>query len=382
MEITLSAIKADVGSIGGHTQPSIEMLQAVQQSLQKNIDSGLLIDGLVTFTGDDIAIICSHQQGLNNEDVHVGFAWQAFLAATEVAKEQGNYGAGQDLLVDAPSGNVRGAGPGVAEIEFTLNPKSNYRPAESFMIFAGDKCAPGAFNLPLYLVFCDPMHNGGILLNPKIHLGWVFTVIDMDYKGEDEDRIIQLSVPERSWDVAALLQNPDRYAVESIRSRYKPEEQVVSVSATRLHNIAGKYTGKDDPIAIIRSQGIFPAPEEIIEPYSTINQIISGDARGSHNMPQLPVPINTPVTGPYCHPLISALGFSMNKQGKFAGRYVDFFAGSAWDYARYVSQRRAAEIRRQGFMGIAMAQEAEIAYTGLVDTWKKLDDEFELRKNG
>ncbi|AIT63589.1 Fructose-1,6-bisphosphatase [Coxiella burnetii str. Namibia] len=361
MEITLSAIKADVGSIGGHTQPSIEMLQAVQQSLQKNIDSGLLIDGLVTFTGDDIAIICSHQQGLNNEDVHVGFAWQAFLAATEVAKEQGNYGAGQDLLVDAPSGNVRGAGPGVAEIEFTLNPKSNYRPAESFMIFAGDKCAPGAFNLPLYLVFCDPMHNGGILLNPKIHLGWVFTVIDMDYKGEDEDRIIQLSVPERSWDVAALLQNPDRYAVESIRSRYKPEEQVVSVSATRLHNIAGKYTGKDDPIAIIRSQGIFPAPEEIIEPYSTINQIISGDARGSHNMPQLPVPINTPVTGPYCHPLISALGFSMNKQGKFAGRYVDFFAGSAWDYARYVSQRRAAEIRRQGFMGIAMAQEAEIA---------------------
>ncbi|MFK3617941.1 CBU_0513 family Dot/Icm type IV secretion system effector, partial [Coxiella burnetii] len=248
MEITLSAIKADVGCIGGHTQPSIEMLQAVQQSLQKNIDSGLLIDGLVTFTGDDIAIICSHQQGLNNEDVHVGFAWQAFLAATEVAKEQGNYGAGQDLLVDAPSGNVRGAGPGVAEIEFTLNPKSNYRPAESFMIFAGDKCAPGAFNLPLYLVFCDPMHNGGILLNPKIHLGWVFTVIDMDYKGEDEDRIIQLSVPERSWDVAALLQNPDRYAVESIRSRYKPEEQVVSVSATRLHNIAGKYTGKDDPI--------------------------------------------------------------------------------------------------------------------------------------
>ncbi len=139
--------------------------------------------------------------------------------------------------MDAPSGNVRGVEPGVAEIEFTLNPKSNYRPAESFMIFSGDKCAPGAFNLPLYLVFCDPMHNGGILLNPKIHLGPVFTVIDMDYKGENEDRIIQLSIPECSWDVAALFQNPDRYAVESIHSRYKPEEQVVSVSATRLHNI-------------------------------------------------------------------------------------------------------------------------------------------------
>lgn len=381
MEITLSAIKADVGSIGGHTRPSVEMLDEVQQWLQKKIDSGLLIDGLVTFTGDDIAIICSHQHGLSNEEVHVGFAWQAFLAATEVAKKQGNYGAGQDLLVDAPSGNVRGAGPGVAEIEFTLDPKSDYRPAESFMIFAGDKCAPGAFNLPLYLVFCDPMHNGGLLLNPKMHLGWTFTIIDMDHKSNDGDRVIKLDVPERAWDVAALLQNPDRYAVEAIHSRYKPNEQVISVSATRLHNIAGKYTGKDDPIAIIRNQGIFPAPEEIVEPYATVNQIISGDARGSHNMPQLPVPINTPVTGPYCHPLISAIGFSMNDQGKFAGRYVDFFASSAWDYARQVSQRRAVEIRRQGFIGIAMAQQAEIAYTGLVDTWKKLDEEFELRKN-
>lgn len=381
MDITLSAIKADVGSIGGHTCPSTEMINVVSQLLQENIDSGLIIDGLVTYTGDDIAIIFTHQQGVNNEKIHIGFAWNAFLAATAIAKAQGNYGAGQDLLKDAPSGNVRGAGPGVAEICFTLNPKDNYRPAESFMIFAGDKCAPGAFNLPLYLAFADPMHNGGLLLNPHMHLGWTVNIIDMDHKSEKDDRIIRLNVPERSWDAAALLQNPDRYAIESIYSRYKPEEQVVAVSATRLHNIAGKYTGKDDPIAIVRNQGIFPAPEEIIEPYATVNQIISGGARGSHNMPQLPVPINTAVTGPYCHPIISAIGFSMNQQGKFAGRFVDFFAGSPWDHARWVSQQRAADLRRQGFFGITMAQQAEIAYTGLVNTWKKLDDEFELRDN-
>lgn len=379
MNITLSAIKADVGSIGGHTRPSDEMLIVVKKILQNHIHSGLLIDGLVTYTGDDIALIFSHQHGVNNEEIHVGFAWNAFLAATKVAQEQGNYGAGQDLLVDAPSGNVRGAGPGVAEIEFELKPKKDYRPAESFMIFAGDKCGPGAYNLPLYLAFTDPMHNGGLLLNPKMHLGWTFTIIDMDHKSHNQDRIIKLEVPERSWDVAALLQNPDRFAIESIHSRYQPHEQVVSVAATRLHNIAGKYTGKDDPIAVVRNQGIFPAPEELIEPYATINQIISGDARGSHNMPQLPVPINTAVTGPYCHPIISAIGFSMNGEGKFADRYVDFFANSAWDYARSISERRAAEIRRQGFFGIAMAQQTEIAYTGLLDTWKKLDKEFELR---
>lgn len=379
MKITLSAIKADVGSIGGHTKPSDEMLDTVRGALQKNIDDGLLIDGTVTYTGDDIAIIFSHQQGVNSEKIHIGFAWEAFLAATKIAQEQGNYGAGQDLLVDAPSGNVRGAGPGVAEIEFELRPK--HRPAESFMVFAGDKCAPGAFNLPLYLCFADPMHNGGLLLNPKLHKGWTFTIIDMEYKGKNEDRIIRLDAPERAWDIAALLQNPDRYAIESIHSRYVPEEQVVSVAATRLHNIAGKYTGKDDPIAIVRNQGIFPAPEEIVEPYATVNQIVSGDARGSHNLPQLPVPINTAVSGPYCHPLITSIGFSMNEKGEFASRYVDFFANPAWDYTRHLSERRATEMRRQGFFGVAMAGQAEIAYTGLVDTWKALDKEFKLRKD-
>lgn len=381
MKITLSAIKADVGSVGGHTRPTPEMLDIVKQMLKQNMASGLILDGMVTYTGDDIAIIFTHTQGIGNEKIHVNFAWAAFLAATKIAQDQGNYAAGQDLLVDAPSGNVRGAGPGVAEIEFEVNPKEGYRPAESFMVFAGDKCAPGAFNLPLYLAFSDPMHNGGLLLNPKMHLGWTFTIIDMDHKGTGkEDRIIKLSVPERSWDVASLLQNPDRYAIEAIHSRYKPNEQSVSVSATRLHNIAGKYTGKDDPIAIVRNQGIFPAPEELLEPYASINQIISGGARGSHNMPQLPVPINTAVTGPYCHPVISAIGFSMNHQGKFSHHMVDFFGNPAWDYARYISERRAAELRRQGFIGVTMAQQAEIAYTGLVDTWKTLDKEFETRK--
>ena len=380
MKITLSAIKADVGSIGGHTEPSEEMVNAVKQLLQENISSGLIIDGLVTYTGDDIAIIFSHEKGPGNEEIHIGFAWNAFLAATEIAKEQGNYGAGQDLLVDAPSGNVRGAGPGVAEIEFELRPEDGHRPAESFMIFAGDKCAPGAFNLPLYLTFSDPMHNGGLLLNPKIHQGFTFTIIDMDHKSEKEDRVIQLDVPERSWDIAALLQNPDRYAIESIHSRYRPQEQVVSVAATRLHNIAGKYTGKDDPIAIVRNQGIFPAPEEIIEPYATVNQIISGDARGSHNMPQMPVAINTAVAGAYCHPLITCIGFSMTEKGFFASRFVDFFGNPVWDYARLLSQERAAQLRRQGFFGVAMAQQAEIAYTGLTDTWKALNEEFQLRK--
>ncbi len=374
-KMTISVIKADVGSIGGHTMPTPEMMQAVRDALDGAIKSGLIIDGLITHTGDDIAMIMSHTHGINNRQVHVDLAWAAFMAATGVAQQQGNYGAGQDLLVDAPSSNVRGAGPAVAEIEFDLLP--SYRPAESFMLFAADKCSPGAYNLPLYMTFCDPMHNGGLLLSPRLHEGFTINIMDMDAHTEG-DRIISLDVPERVWDVCALLRDMDRFAIESVYSRAFPDEQVAAVSATRLHNIAGKYTGKDDPIALVRNQGIFPAPEELVEPYF-IGHYVTGDTRGSHTMPIMPMPINSPVSGAYCLPIVSCLGFSMDGQGHFAKNYVDFFADRSWDGTRLHIQDKAIEMRRQGFFGVAMASQAEIAYTGLIDTLQKLDGEFVSR---
>ena len=377
-KVTLSVIKADVGSIGGHTRPSNSMLEVVQSRVHNSIQQGLLLDGLLTHTGDDLAIIMSHARGVGAKEIH-GFAWESFLAATESAKSTGLYGAGQDLLVDAPSGNVRGAGPAVAEIEFVRDPKSKDRPAEAFMVFAADKCGPGAYNYPLYSVFCDPMHNGGLLLSPKLHQGFEITVIDMDHKGKDRDRVITLNVPERVWDVACLLQDPDRFAIEAIHSRCCPEEQIVSVSATRLHNIAGKYTGKDDPVAIVRSQGIFPAPEEVVEPY-TLGHFITGDCRGSHVMPLMPVAINESVAGPFCLPLVSCLAFSMDAEGKFTHDYVDLFGNTAWEATRLKVQQKADEWRRQGFIGPTMASRAELSYTGIVDTLGQLDKEFSLRE--
>jgi fructose 1,6-bisphosphate aldolase/phosphatase len=68
--------------------------------------------------------------------------WDAFTEGTKVAKEEGLYGAGQDLLKHAFSGNVTWMGPGVAEIEM------EERPSEVFCIFAADKTEPGAFNFP------------------------------------------------------------------------------------------------------------------------------------------------------------------------------------------------------------------------------------------
>ena len=54
IRLTLSVIKADVGSVGGHTKPSARLMATVEGEVAKAIDDGLLIDGFVCHTGDDI----------------------------------------------------------------------------------------------------------------------------------------------------------------------------------------------------------------------------------------------------------------------------------------------------------------------------------------
>jgi len=382
-KITLSVIKADVGSIGGHTKPSQEMLKVVDEILYENRNlgnqKGTLLDYLVTHTGDDIAITMSHSRGAGDSKIHQ-IAWRAFKTATEVAKTYGLYGAGQDLLVDAPSGNVRGAGPAVAEIEFELLPA--YRAAEAFLVFAADKCGPGAYNHAVWNILCNPAQNGGLLLSPKLAKGFIVTVIDMDHKSKKSDRIITIATDEAHahLKLAALLRNIDRFAVESVSSLAHPNEQFISVSATRLHNIAGKYTGKDDPVMLMRVQGIFPAPEEAVAPFK-VCPFVTGDCRGSHTMALMPMPLNTPVRGDYCNPIVSCTALSMARDGSFDSEFVDMFDGKEWDEYRAHASLKSRLMREQGFFGVAMASEAEIAYTGLVDMMEGLDKRFENRQN-
>lgn len=75
------------------------------------------MDTIKTLTrSDNIHILMTHQRGVGSKEIH-GLAWEAFKAGTAVAKAEGLYGAGQDLLKDSFSGNVKGLGPGVAEME-------------------------------------------------------------------------------------------------------------------------------------------------------------------------------------------------------------------------------------------------------------------------
>jgi fructose 1,6-bisphosphate aldolase/phosphatase len=304
---------------------------------------------------------------VGNARVHK-LAWDTFLACTEKAKAQGLYGAGQDLLKDAFSGNVRGLGPGDAEIEF------EERPSEAFMVLAADKTEPGAFNLPLYLAFADPMYSPGLLLSEALHEGFTFHIMDVGYT--EGDRVIVLNAPERLYDIAALLRDTHRYAIDSIWSRKYPSEQAVSVATSRLRNIAGRYVGKDDPVAIARVQKIFPATEEFGPPFA-LGAFVAGDTRGSHNLPLMPVPINTPASTFFCCPMVSALGFSMHNG--ILTEPSDLFSDPFWHHVRDRVAAKAMDMRRQGFFEPATLPYSELEYGGIVVRLRRLEQEFSIR---
>jgi fructose 1,6-bisphosphate aldolase/phosphatase len=362
---TLTAIKADVGSIAGHTQPSVEMLQAASQMLEARRSSSL-IDFRVTHTGDDICLLMTHRRGAGAEEIH-RLAYDVFMAAGSIAERQGLYGAKQDLLKSEFSGNVQGMGPGVAEMDITE------RAAEPFMVLTADKTEPGAFNLLLYLTFCDPMYCSGLLLSPDIGKGFTFTIVDVNHT--EAEREITLRAPEDLYDMAALLRDTGRFVVKSIHSRAHPDEQAAALSTTRLKHIAGKYVGKDDPVAIVRTQRIFPATEEFGLAFSKV-PFVAGDTRGSHNMPLAPVPINTDSSIFYCLPMVSAAGYSV-RDGVLTGP-VDLFKNPVWEVFRTKAVEKGAEIRAQGFFNPAMLGMEELEYGGIMERLKNLDGRFVL----
>jgi fructose 1,6-bisphosphate aldolase/phosphatase len=364
MRITLSVLKADIGSIGGHITPSQSIVDEVKKHVQEE-NKDLIIDSYISYTGDDIAILCSHERGASDEKIHK-MAWDAFTAGTEIAKKQGLYGAGQDLLKDAFSGNIKGMGPAVAELEF------EERPNEPFVFFAADKTDPGAYNLPFYLAFTDPMYCAGLLLSPKMSDGFTFRIIDVEYT--EKDKIIELNAPEDLYDIAALLRDNERYVIESIYSR-NTGNQAVSISTTRLHNIAGKYTGKDDPVALVRVQGEFPATGEVLAPFQ-IGHLVAGFMRGSHTGPLMPCTLKSTISffdGP---PVVTGAAFCV-KDGKLT-EPADVFDHPYWDHVRNQISEKATQIRRQGFSGAAMLPFSELEYGGIVDKLKKLENKFKL----
>ena len=175
MKITLSVIKADIGGYVGHSESHPDILDRARDSMEKAKAGGLLIDYHVTKCGDDLQLIMTHQNGVESDKIHK-LAWDTLIDCTKLAKELKLYGAGQDLLSDAFSGNVKGMGPGVAEIDL------EERTSEPVIIYMADKTSCGAWNLPLYKMFADPFNTIGLVIAPRCIQAfrlksWILSVI-------------------------------------------------------------------------------------------------------------------------------------------------------------------------------------------------------------
>jgi fructose 1,6-bisphosphate aldolase/phosphatase len=367
MKVTISLIKADVGSIVGHHRVHPKQLEVANECLERALKEGKLIDYYVFSCGDDIELLMTHQKGMNNSEIHQ-LAWNTFKEITEkVSKPLKLYAAGQDLLKETFSGNVKGMGPGVAEMEI------EERPSEPFIVFAADKTEPGAWNLPLYKIFADPYNTAGLIIDPNMHDGFTFRVLDVM-----ENKYIDLVCPSEMYHLIAFIGTTGHYVIERV-FRTKDKLLAAVASTSRLSLIAGKYVGKDDPCMIVRCQHGLPAVGEVLSAFA-FPHIVSGAMRGSHRLPLMPVSLKdakcTVFDGP---PRCVALGFNLSN-GKLIGlngkEPVDMFDDPAFDRARSIVNEITDYLRRLGEFEPARLPEHELEYTTLPKILETLKDRF------
>lgn len=361
MKVTLSVIKADIGGYVGHSGMHPRLMEIGEDLLAQAKDKGTLIDFTVLRVGDDLQLIMTHEKGEDSEEIHK-LAWDIFSACTDEAKKLKLYGAGQDLLSDAFSGNVKGMGPGVAELEM------EERPSEPVVIFMADKTSPGAWNYPLFKMFADPFNTAGLVIDTHMHNGFIFEVLDL-YEG----KTISLSCPEELYDLLAFIGSVEHYVIKAVY-RKSDKIQAAAASTQRLSLIAGKYVGKDDPVLIVRGQAGLPAIGEILEPFS-FPYIVPGWMRGSHNGPMMPVPFHqancTRFDGP---PRVIAAGFQL-AEGKLVGPR-DFFDDPAFDRVRDMANELGDYLRRMGPFEPHRLGKEDMEYTTLPKILEKMKERF------
>lgn len=361
MKYTLSVIKADIGGYVGHSCSHPEVLADAEKNLAKAKKSGLLIDYHVTRCGDDLQLIMTHEKGEGHRHVHK-LSWDTFVSGTQVAKRLGLYGAGQDLLADAFSGNVKGMGPGVAEMEL------EERKSEPVIIFMADKTSAGGWNMPLYKMFADPFNTIGLVIAPNMHKGFIFEVHDVM-----KSKKVTFKTPEEIYDMLVFIGAPSRYCVKAVYSRETGNIAAVS-STQKLALIAGRYVGKDDPVCIVRSQGEFPAVGEVLEPFA-FPHLVEGWMRGSHHGPIMPVSIaqSNPsrFDGP---PRVVAAGFQLSN-GKLVGPR-DMFDDPSFDEARRKANEAGEYMRRHGPFEPHRLPLEEMEYTTMPQVMEKLKGRF------
>ncbi len=358
--ITLSVIKADVGGYVGHSSIHSDLLKTAEDRLLNAQEKGIIIDYHVTRCGDDLELIMTHRKGVDNEQIHK-LAWDTFVMCTEVAKGLKLYGAGQDLLQDTFTGTVKGMGPGVAEMEF------EERKSEPVIVFMADKTSPGAWNLPLFRIFADPFNTAGLVIDPSMHEGFRFEVVDVY-----EHKKIIFSTPEDIYDMLMFIGAMRRFMIKNV---FRKDGVIAATASTqKLSLIAGRYVGKDDPVLIVRCQSGLPAVGEVLEPFA-FPHLVEGWMRGSHHGPLMPVAFYeanpSRFDGP---PRVIAAGFQINN-GRLIGPR-DLFDDPAFDEVRKRANDIANYLRHHGPFEPHRLGLEDLEYTTMPQLMKKLEGRF------
>gem|GEM_PF-50518 len=336
-EVTVTIAKADVGSIGGHGTAPGAMLEAVAEIWMQAAERGEILDFFITRVGDDISVIVTHAKGKDDVNIHK-LIWDGFSHGAVISKDLAYYGAGQDLLADSFSGNVRGAGPSVAEIVI------KEQGSEVLIIGQADKTAPGAFNKGLWEILFSP-NTTWRPLGPGEALNIKVGVLDFDYNNHAGRHIF--FTKEDYDDAAWYLGFPDRYTIDNIIAANG--EDMGAVTAQRVGIIAGEYVGKDDPMFIIRSQKRFPAVGEVSSAFLKGDYLVPGWMRGSNKGPFFPVALQEAKIGIYDGPpLLSMWSFNLTN-GRLVGFYDLLAANPAVRYIQDRRAQRAVELLEEGF---------------------------------
>lgn len=365
---TVSLLKCDVGSLVGHHIVPKPLLDVAEKNLRDAKEQGLVNSYYVFNAGDDLQLLMVHENGESNSGIHK-LAWDTFQEAANKALSLKLYGAGQDLLKNAFSGNVRGMGPGVAEMEI------EERPSDPIVVFAADKTSAGAFNFPLFRIFADPMSTAGLVIDPNMANGFKFEVMDT----VDNTKVV-IKCPEEMYELIALIGTVQRYMVSRV---WRAKDNMICAvgSVTRLSQIAGKYVGKDDPVMVIRGQHGLPAIGEILVPFMH-TYLVEGWMRGSHWGPIMPVSLKdskcTVFDGP---PRLVALGFQVANGGIASDdngkpMIADMFDDPAFALARNEALRYGSMLRRMGEFEPARLGPEEMEYTTLQQVLEKLKERF------
>jgi len=244
----IKATKADVGGVGGHVVAADEVKSIIAKVVLENNGyrgEPIFTSLMVTHTGDDCAIT-----GIMAESVDMSVVdelmWDALQEGATKAAELGLYGPGQDLVADAFTGNLRGAGPATVALPFPVR-KDNA--SQTVLVSFADKTEPMAFNHYATGAYMLPRFNTGLIIaSSKMKRGYIFEIVDLDTKAQAieagahprdqkaldgkmeelakglQEKVITLRAPEDLYDIEGLTRS-SRFVIARIWTRNEKGER-------------------------------------------------------------------------------------------------------------------------------------------------------------